>query len=307
MTQTRVYWLALALTPGIGGKTARKLVERFGNIEAVFTALVEELTAIPRVTEQVAQNITSAPLEQIEQELWSLEEEGIDLLAWGDDNYPTNLGLVDDAPIVLFVRGALRPSDTEAIAIVGAREASPQGQEWAMALARGLAELGFTIVSGLAKGIDTVAHRGALAAGGRTLAVLGSGLRVIHPRENVDLAQQIISSGALLSELHPDTPPRGPQLMARDRIISGLSKAVIVVEATESSGSLDTAEKARRQGRLVFAVEGGGPGVQELLAGGALKISGAEMDYTSIAAQVRDHPLGVVKSATSNLQLKIAM
>jgi len=150
--------------------------------------------------------------------------------------------------------------------------------EQAESMAARLASKGFTIVSGLAPGIDTAAHRGALRAdAGRTLAVLGSGVRMIHPRENVELAREIAGRGAVISEYHPNTPVKGPQLMARDRIVSGLSLAVIVVEAGSMSGSVDTAEKARRQGRKVFAVPGS-PGCDELIASGARSLDPGDLD-----------------------------
>jgi DNA processing protein len=143
----------------------------------------------------------------------------------------------------------------------------------------------------LALGIDTAAHRGALqAADGRTLAVLGSGLRAIHPRQNLPLAEAIAQRGALLSELHPATPPLGPNLMARDRLISGLSRAVIVVEANEKSGSLDTAAKARRQGRLLLAVPGS-PGTQALLAGGVEPLDLRTTDLDALSQRIRQHTL----------------
>jgi DNA processing protein len=159
-------------------------------------------------------------------------------------------------------------------------------------IARELADRGLTVVSGLAIGIDTAAHRGALAApGGRTLAVPGSGLRAIHPRQNAPLAEAIARRGALLSEVHPNTPVSGPVLMARDRITSGLARAVIVVEAGEKSGSLDTAARARRQGRLLFALPGS-PGTDALLAGGgseALELQRANPD--DLARRIRAHAL----------------
>lgn len=280
---SKVHWLALSTIPGIGGATARRLVERFGSLEAAWDASDEELRQVPRITPEVVACLRAISLDALEVELAALAEEGLDVVMWDDPGYPANLRHLGDAPPLLFVRGNLRPTDVQAVAIVGTRQPTPQGAAFAEKLAHGLAERGLTIVSGLALGIDTAAHRGALqAAGGRTLAVLGSGLRAIHPRENISLADAITHQGALLSELHPDAPPRGPNLMARDRIMSGLSRAVVVVEAGEKSGSLDTAAKARRQGRLLLAVPGS-PGTQALLAMGAepLDPQAADLDVLS--------------------------
>ncbi len=283
-----VHWLALTTIPGIGGVTARKLLDRFGDIESAFSASPEELTQIPRITEAMAQQFVAAPIDGLESELLSLTDEGIDLLTWDDDQFPSHLRALPDAPIVLFRRGGLKRDDKNAVAIVGTREPSPRGMEVAAALGRELSGRGLTIVSGLALGVDTAAHRGALESEGRTLAVLGSGIRFIHPKENVELAEQITRSGALLSELHPNTPPRGPQLMARDRIVSGLSRAVIVVEAGEKSGSLDTAAKAKKQGRLVYAVPGSA-GTDQLLASGARRIRLQELDFGSLVSNISNH------------------
>ena len=154
-------------------------------------------------------------------------------------------------------------------------------------LGRELAARGLTVVSGLALGIDTAGHRGAIETG-RTIAVLGSGIRHIHPRENAELAEEIVGCGAVLSELHPNTPPKGQHLMARDRLISGLSRAVIVVEAGEKSGSLDTASKAQKQGRLVYAVPGSA-GTDQLLASGARRIEPESVDFDQLAREIGDH------------------
>lgn len=286
---SKLHWLAIATLPGIGGATARKLIERFGSVEAAFAAPDEELLRVPRFTAEVVARLRAVSLDVLEAELASLADEGLHVVTWDDEDYPANLRPVHDASPVLFVRGELCPTDAQAVAIVGTRQPTSQGVAVAEKLARELAGRGLTVVSGLALGIDTAAHRGALqVTGGRTLAVLGSGLRVIHPRENVTLAEAIACRGALLSELHPDTPPRGPSLMARDRILSGLSRAVIVVEAREKSGSLDTATKACRQGRLLFAVPGS-PGTQALLAGDAEPLDPQTSDLDRLSQRIRAH------------------
>lgn len=275
------YYVALATTPGIGPRTFAALVERFGSPRAVFRASEEELLETPRVTGEVAALLRACDFDVIENELYALSEEGIAVLTLDDDAYPANLALIPDAPPVLFVRGALCADDARAVALVGTREASERGKTIAAQLARGFAERGYTVVSGLARGIDTAAHQGALDGDGRTLAVLGSGIRVIHPRENVALADAIANGrGALLSEFHPNTLPQGRNLMVRNRVISGLARGVIVVEAARASGSMDTAKRARKQGRLVFAVRDGGEGTDELLRGGgrAIDVDAVEWD-----------------------------
>lgn len=280
------HWLALTTTTGIGSVTTRKLLDHFGDVESIFAASSEELVNIPRITPEIAQKILTISFEQLETELLSLSDEGIEVLTWDDDHFPRWLRFLNDAPVALFVRGALLPADERAVAIVGTRQPSHGAAELAETLARELSERGLTVVSGLAAGIDTAAHRGALAyRRGRTLAVLGSGVRVIHPRSNTELAGQIVGRGALISELHPNSPPRGPQLMARDRIVSGLSQAVIVVEAGERSGSLDTAARAKKQSRPVYAVPGS-KGTDILLNEGCQRIDPDSVDYDTLAEEI---------------------
>ncbi len=287
---SNAHWLALTTIPGIGGVTARKLIDRFGNVEAIFAASVEELTEIPRVTTLMAQRLLAAPIDQLESELLSLNDEGISLVTWDDDRFPALLQPLSDAPMVLFVHGDLSPDDEQAVAIVGTREPTRSAIDVAHTLGRELAARGLTVVSGLALGVDTAAHRGAIEAG-RTIAVLGSGIRFVHPKENAELAEDIVRAGAILSELHPNTPPRGQNLMARDRIISGLSRAVIVIEAGEKSGSLDTASRAAKQGRLVYATPGSA-GTDQLIAGGARVINPASLDFDALANEISQPSTG---------------
>lgn len=277
------YYVALATTPGIGPRTFAALVERFGSPRQVFGASKEELLETPRVTEEIVTLLRACDFDTIEDELYALSEEGITVLTRDDAAYPANLALIPDAPPVLFVRGTLHADDARAIAIVGTRQASERGKMIAAQLARGFVGRGYTVVSGLARGIDTAAHIGALEGGGRTLAVLGSGIRVIHPRENSALADAIANGrGAVLSEFHPNAPPQGRSLMTRDRIISGLARGIIVVEAARDSGSLDTAKRAQRQRRLVFAVCGGGEGIEELLHSGARALDADALEWDAL-------------------------
>lgn len=288
----QVYWLALSFIPGIGGVTARRLLARFGSLEAAFAASDAELLALPRITGETVAQLRALSLGQVEAELAALRAEGIEILTWDDAGYPSNLHQLGDAPFLLYVHGTLLPADTEAVAIVGTRQPSAQAVNAAEMIACELAGRGLTVVSGLALGVDTAAHRGALrAAGGRTLAVLGSGLHAIHPRSNQPLAEAIRLRGALLSELPPATRVCGPNLMARDRLIGGLSRAVIVVEAAEKSGSFDTAMRALRQGRLLLAVPGS-PGTEVLLAAGAGRLEPACADWDALAQRIRGYEPG---------------
>jgi len=287
-----VHYLALASVSGIGGVTMRKLIQRFGSVEAVFEASADQLCQVPRVTSDMAQRLLAVDLDHMEEELSFLSDNDIDVLTWDDDSYPANLRAANDAPPLLFVCGNLKPGDEEAVAIVGTREPTPEAKAAAEHLACELAARGLTIVSGLALGIDTAAHRGALAAeDGRTLAVLGSGVGAIHPRENTELAEQVTRHGAVISELRPNAPPSAATLMARDRIVSGLSRAVIVVEARENSGSLDTAGRARAQHRLLFAVPGSA-GTELLLSQGAERLDVAATDFDALADRLRALSVG---------------
>src|SRR3989442_7881939 len=177
-------------------------------------------------------------------------------IALGDERYPELLRAIHDPPAVLYCDGSVEPGDRQAVAIVGSRQATPYGLRITEALAGELSALGFTIVSGFARGIDAAAHRAALAAGGRTIAVLGCGLDVDYPPGHASLRAEIAGSGAVLTEFAPGTPPRATNFPRRNRIISGLALGVVVVEAAEDSGSLITARLALEQGREVFAVPG---------------------------------------------------
>jgi DNA processing protein len=281
----KTYWVALATTAGIGPRTFAALIERFGSPKKVFRASEEELIEVPRVNAEIARLLHACDFDQIENELYALGRDGISVLTLDDDDYPANLALIHDAPPVLFMRGALSAQDDRAVAIVGTREASELSARIATELAKGFAERGFTIVSGLARGIDTAAHLGALE--GRTLAVLGSGIRVIHPKENAALAEKIAQGhGAVLSEFSPNTPPQGRNLMTRDRVISGLARGTIVVQAEKESGSMDTASRARKQSRLIFAVRGGGAGAEQLLRGDAFEIDANALDWDALIAKL---------------------
>lgn len=266
---SKLHYLALSQIKGVGPVFARELLKRYGSMDAVFNAPETELISFPRMTEQILEDILRTDLKQYEGFLEKLQSDNVDLLTWEDIEFPENLLEAHTAPYLIYVAGALSPADNQAVAVVGTREPSDSSLRTAFSLAKQLAEAGITVVSGLAVGIDTAAHQGALAAdNGRTIAVLGSGLSRIHPSSNVELAGQIIDNGCIITEYAPNTPPNGQNLMARDRIISGMSRAVIVVEATADSGSVDTGKKAIKQDRKVFAVPGS-PGTDQLIKLGA--------------------------------------
>ena len=278
--------VGLTFVKGIGPKMFEKLMARFGYPEEVLTASEDDLCKISHLTPKIAEAIHAIDIEAIEMELMALEEFGITVVTRYDEVYPKNLKAISDPPLVLFQAGDFRDEDSRAVAIVGTRKPSERGQKTATKLSYGLAERGFTIVSGLALGIDTAAHQGALEAGfvlhakaelrakrrGRTIAVLGSGIKIIHPRQNRGLAEQIRQSGAIFSELHPNTRPSRGALMSRDRIISGLSLGTIIVESDVNSGSMDTAKRTKKQGRKLFAVANESKGNRKLINEGAYPI-----------------------------------
>lgn len=268
------YWLALNSVPRLGPNTFQNILARFGKPEKVFKVSIEELCVVPRLSQTMAEHILGINLDAVELEIQSLDEEGIEVITLKDDEYPQNLKQISDAPPVLFKMGKFQEQDNQAVAIIGTRKPSKNGLNCAKYLAKELASRGFTIVSGLALGIDTAAHEGALDANGRTIGVLGSGIRVIHPRRNQELSRQVISNGALISELQPDAPPSPANLMSRDRITSGLALGTIVVEAQGKSGSMDTANRTQKQNRVLFVVDNNSDGNVKLLQEGAIPISG---------------------------------
>jgi DNA processing protein len=249
--------LRLELVPGVGPRTRKALLERFGSSRAVLEAAPSELREVFGVGPKLAALIASAEDEvDAEAMIASCREHGITILAEAHADYPRLLREIYDPPGVLFVRGQLKPEDALAVGIVGTRHGTHYGLQQAERLAAGLARAGLTIVSGLARGIDAAAHRGVLAAGGRTLAVLASGVLNIYPPEHQPLADEIAAHGAILSESPPHSEPLAGMFPQRNRIISGLSHGVIVVEADMQSGALITARHAMEQGREVFAVPG---------------------------------------------------
>ncbi|MBA4188614.1 MAG: DNA-protecting protein DprA [Planctomycetaceae bacterium] len=250
--------LALALVPGLGPKLTAALLERFGSARAARQASAAELAEIPHIGEKTATGLAAAlRTVDIEPELRLMEKHGAGVRALGLPGYPAPLARVPAPPPLLYIRGEWQDSDADAIGIVGSRNCTQYGLKIAAQLARELARAGFTIISGLARGIDGAAHRAALEVGGRTVAALAGGLSKIYPPEHAELADQIAAGrGCLITETPMGMDPQPGMFPARNRIISGLSRAVIVVEANARSGALITARHAAEQGREVYAVPG---------------------------------------------------
>ncbi len=249
--------LRLSLIPGVGPRLRQALLERFGTPAAILAAAPSDLREVQGIGPKLAHSIAGARDDiDVERELALCSEHAIEIVAHGTDTYPRSLVEIHDPPGVLFVLGDLRPRDALAVAIVGSRHATHYGVAQAERLAASLARAGLTIISGLARGIDAAAHRGALSASGRTIAVLGSGVLNVYPPEHAELSQQVIASGALVSESPPHSPPLAGAFPQRNRLITGMSLGVIVVEASLHSGALISARHAMEQGREVFAVPG---------------------------------------------------
>jgi DNA processing protein len=251
-------WIALNMTPGVGPRAAARLLERFGSAEAVFAALRAELERLRLRPEAVESIVLRDRHAEAERELERVRALGADVLILDDGTYPALLREIADPPLTLYVRGEwMACLDAPCVAIVGSRRCSTYGQNVASLLARDLASRGVTIISGLARGIDAAAHRGALEGGGRTVGVLGTGVDEVYPRDHKKLAEEILErGGALVSQFPLETPPIPENFPYRNRIISGLSLGVVLVEAAENSGSLITARLAMEQNREVYAVPG---------------------------------------------------
>lgn len=293
MAEDLFYWLALSLIPGVGSILLKRLLDQFKTPEAIFQAPMNELLNIEGLGERVAKEIRKGPVEKaVEKELYLLKEVGGKIVTLKDSAYPKRLRDIYDPPPLLYVRGELKEEDEFAISIVGSRKTSPYGRGMTERMSQELARHGITIVSGMARGIDSLAHWGALSGGGRTIAVLGCGVDVIYPSENRNLFTKIMDHGAVLSEFPMGSPPEGGHFPKRNRIISGLSIGVLVVQASAESGSLITAGFALEQGREVFAVPGnvgaeGSRGTHQLIKEGAKLVESSEDILEEILPQWR--------------------
>lgn len=251
-----VAWLALTHIDGLGTRGAHRLVEHFGSPQAIYSASLTELEGCglpPRVAQAI---FAKAGLAEAEKDLAAAAQAGCRVLACGDHDFPRLLKEIADPPLALYVRGDASVLSQHAVAIVGTRRPSAYGSSIAHRLAGDLASRELVIVSGLARGIDSAAHRGALEVKGKTVAVLGSGIDVVYPKENKSLAEKVVESGAVISEFPMGTAPMPENFPIRNRIISGLALGTVIVEAAEYSGSLITARLAAEQNREVYAIPG---------------------------------------------------
>jgi DNA processing protein len=250
-------WLALSLTPGLGPTRARHLVERFGSTENVLRASLTELEAAGLLAVSAQSLGTGKSLELAQEETARARSGGVTVVGLDDPRYPVHLKEIYDPPLILYVRGSVEVLSQPGLAVVGTRHPTPYGSGMAERLACDLAARGLAIISGMARGIDTAAHRGAIAAKARTIAVFGTGIDVIYPKENSRLADQILAfGGALISEFPLGTFAAPQNFPIRNRIISGMSVGVLVVEAAEYSGTRITSRCALEQNRDVYAVPG---------------------------------------------------
>jgi len=248
--------IGLNLIGSIGTARLKRLLEIFVCPQEILASSADALTRVSGIGHAIASKITSLKEEGIAAEIKLAKERGLSILTYEDEGYPLNLKNIFDPPIVLYVKGQIRDDDSRSIAVVGSRRASCYGLTSAERLSGELARLGITVISGMARGIDTFAHKGALKAGGRTLAVMGSGFAHLYPAENKKLAEEISHAGAVISEFPLTALPLKQNFPRRNRLISGLAKGVVVVEAARNSGALITADFALEQGREVFALPG---------------------------------------------------
>jgi len=248
--------IALNLIPDLDSLRLKNLRDAFGSAAKIFVSPENRLRQIDKITTKIVRQIVSFPFENLKKELELCRKLKINIITINDEDYPENLKNIYDPPFCLYIKGNLQKDDSLALGVVGSRRASFYGLSCAEKFSYSLAEKGITIVSGLARGVDTYAHRGALKAKGRTLAILGSGLNYLYPPENRKLADEVSASGALISEFALNTPPMPSNFPRRNRVISGLSMGIIVVEAAKNSGALITADCALEQGREVFALPG---------------------------------------------------
>ncbi len=283
MMTERERLIRLNLIPGLGSTWLRRVLDAFDGLDRLWAADVTELQRVAGISPQAAERLAAARQDdaRLSRELALAERCGAAIVTLADAAYPKRLRTIPDPPLALYVRGALAAADETAVAVVGSRRASPYGLQCAERLSEELALRGISVVSGLALGIDGAAHRGALRSGGRTLAVLGSGMSRLYPPQHERLASRVAEQGAVLSEYPLETDPLPHHFPRRNRLISGLSLGVVVVEASGRSGALITADMALEQGREVFAVPGPmtsvtSEGTHRLLKQGARLVTSVE-------------------------------
>ncbi len=304
-------WLALALTPGLGARMAGKLLRAMGSPEAIFNASLTELES-HRLPAAVAQMIrTRQPMSAAAKELAQAQAAGIRLLTWDEPEYPQRLREIYDPPPLLYVRGNIELLNRHLISIVGSRRPTPYGNQMAEKLARDLADRGLVIVSGLARGIDSCAHKGALSSlTGATMGVLGCGIDVIYPKENKKIFAQMETRGAIISEFAMGTFPGPQNFPIRNRIISGMAVGVVVVEGAQYSGSLITARLAMEFGREVYGVPGNATqptsfGPNQLIKQGAKLVTSWEDVIEELPTPIRAELLPVETTTSEERALLV--
>jgi DNA processing protein len=293
-----LYWIGLSSIPGVGRTTFRRLVDRFGSPEQALGAGRSDLGSVDGLSRKAIDSLCSFSWRELaEGELKKASDVGVAIITMDDPAYPSSLRNTSDPPLYLYVKGALSSADENAVAIVGTRKPTHYGATVTRRIAWELSRSGFTVVSGMARGIDTQAHCGALDAHGRTIAVLGCGIDVAYPPENRELMDRISRTGAVVTENAFGTKPEAGYFPARNRIISGLARGTVIIEATEDSGSLITARYTLEQGRRLFAVPGNigtltSRGTNSLIKQGALLVEGTGdvlaglgMNRTALAEQ----------------------
>lgn len=313
---TRVYQpselldeILLASVVGVGPNIAQSLLQTFGSAGETLRASLSDLLSVPHVGKNLAQLIRNARKTVNPEEIAQFcEKNNISVLTQRDSRYPARLRTLDAPPQLLYVRGSLLEKDMRAIAVVGTRGVTEYGTRHAKRIVSNLAENGFTIISGLALGVDGIAHRVALDVGGRTIAVLGTGVANIYPKEHEDLAARIINSGALVSEYYPTTKPFRGNFPARNRIISALAIGVLVVESGPKGGSMITARFALEQGRDLFAIPGPidskqSQGCHNLIREGAILVESANDIYNALPSYATN--VGIIPPKSSDDELAV--
>lgn len=306
-------WLALARVKGLGCVGFKKLADHFGDPRLAFSSSASELASVEGLDQEAVTGLLGfSEWREAEQEARLALAAGARILPFSAAEYPERLRMIPDPPPLLYVKGEMLEADARAVAVVGARSASDYGIRITGELCHGLASLGFTVISGMARGIDGAAHGAALEAGGRTIGVLGSGVDVIYPPEHEELYRKINQHGAVVSELPMGAPPLSYNFPGRNRLISGLSLGVVVVEATEKSGSLITAGLALEQGREVFAVPGEAGasrsrGPHRLIRQGAKLVESVEDIVEEIAPQLLARASAARQELAPALPLEVGM
>jgi DNA processing protein len=305
------YWVGFSLIPGIGRVKMTQLESHFGDLAEAWKAAPADLRQSGLDANSVRAINMWRPRISLDDEMAKLERHGVKVLTYHDEGYPARLKEIYDYPPLLYIRGSLLPEDEWCLAVVGTRRATVYGRQVAEEISADLARNKITVVSGLARGIDSVAHGSVLAAGGRSIAVFACGLDIVYPGENAGLARQIMGQGALISEYPLGTRPKADKFPRRNRIMSGMSLGVLVVEASETSGAIITAHLAAEQNREVFAVPGSiispaSRGTNRLIQEGAKLVRGysdilEELNLTTVARQMEMKEIVPASDAESRL------